>query len=103
MINGDRLRDLRIEYGYTKEELAELLSIGVAQIWRYETGKTDPSSEVVARYAKLFHVSSDYLLGLTNDPCGQQDADLSHKERHIIAALRRGEKLEAIKAIANDE
>lgn len=102
MIDGDRLRNLREQFGYSREEIAKLLDIGVAQIWRYESGKNDPSSEVVGKYAKLFSVSSDYLLGLTDNRGGQAELELSITERQIISALRRGKRLEAIMTIASE-
>lgn len=101
MIDGSRLKDLRVKFGYTKEEIAELLGIGVANIWRYETGKTDPSSQIVAGYARLFNVSADYLLGLA-DEMGTPESDLSIPERRIISAYRRGDYRTAIKVILDE-
>lgn len=101
---GERLLNLRKERSYSREKLAELLSVGTNPIYQYETEKSDPSSEVITRMAKLFGVSVDYLVGLTDDPSPHVSSeDLSEKELHVITSWRRGEKYEAIKAIVSDE
>lgn len=104
MLRGDRFRALRESKNLTHEELAERLSLGTTQIWRYETGKTDPAGDIVGRIASLFDVSTDYLLGLTDDPTPNLKIDnLTSQEKAILSALRRGLPMEAIKAIVSDE
>jgi transcriptional regulator with XRE-family HTH domain len=102
-MHGDRLRDLRLKYNYTHEELAEMLGLGVAQIWRYETEKTDPSGTILSRIASAFNVSTDYLLGLSDDPNPTLKVDnLTPIEKQVLSAMRRGEYIEAIKAIVSE-
>lgn len=103
MLRGDRVKYLRNRKGYTHEELAELLAVSVSQIWRYEADKIDPSSDVVARLARLFGVTTDYLVGLSDEPTPPIAGELSEKERKIVSALRHGEPMEAIRMIADDE
>lgn len=102
-MRGDRLKLVRDDQGYSQEKLAEMLNIGQLQIWRYENGETEPKGEVLARIAKFLNVSTDYLLGLTDDPHGHLQNDLSEKERRILSALRNNEPIQAIKAIVGDE
>lgn len=59
-----RLRELRNKLGYTQSELAEKLRLSRASINSWEMGYSAPSTALVARIAKLFHVTTDYLLGL---------------------------------------
>jgi transcriptional regulator with XRE-family HTH domain len=105
MLVGDRLKDLREGRSYTHQELAHLLDLSITQVWRYETGKTDPSGEILARMAKVFNVSVDYLLGVIDDPLppGSTESNLSDQEKAVIQALRRGQKIEAIKVIVGDK
>lgn len=103
MLNGERLRNLRQEKGYTREYLAEIIGIGASQIQRHESGENDATGEVIARYARCFHVNTDYLLGLTVDPSPHIEGALSNKEAIVISSWRRGERLEAIRRIADDE
>lgn len=58
--------DLRKELGWTQAELANRLNISQQAISKYEKEERDPDIDVLIRIAKLFNVSSDYLLGITN-------------------------------------
>jgi len=103
-MRGDRLRQARVDAGHTQESLSELLDIGNRQIWRYEKGETEPDGVVIAKLAHALNVSADYLLGLSDDPTPPElVAGLSPLERAVLAALRRGENYEAIKAIVAAE
>lgn len=104
MLHGERLRTLRLANKYTQNYLAQILGLNIRQIPRYEAGEVDPSGEVVARMADIFNVSTDYLLGRTDDPtpCAESE-NLTPKERAVLAALRRGEPLAAIKVIVEEE
>lgn len=104
MLRSDRLKTLRENKGYSHHELAHLLDVGSAQIWRYESGKISPTAEVLARMAQVFEVSADYLLDLTDEPLPSSllERNLSPKEHDVIAALRRGENYEAIKLIVDE-
>lgn len=105
----DRLRELRERKGLSLDALAEMLgSSGAKDIWRYETGKTEPGGEKVRQLALALETSADYLLGLTDDPepYAYDDVDLDHlttRERRAISAWRRGERLEAIRVIAEEQ
>lgn len=103
MLHGDRLKHLREIRGYTHTELAELLEVSYPQIYRYEAGKSDPSGDVISRMANLFNVTTDYLLGITDDSSPQIRVDnLTPTEKKVLAAMRQGHPLEAIKAIVDD-
>lgn len=64
---GERLKYLRNERELGQNNLAEKLQLSNASISYWETGKQIPSAEAVFKLAVFFSVSSDYLLGLTND------------------------------------
>ena len=103
MFRGDRLKHLREGKNYTHQELANLLGVGYAQIYRFEAGKADPGSDVLALMASMFNVSTDYLLGIDDDPSPRIRVDnLSSKEREVLSAMRRGEVVEAIRAIITE-
>ena len=97
MFRGDRLKNLRISRGYTHEELADMLGIAFSQVYRYESGKTDPSTAALDKMASVFYVSVDYLLGRTDNPLPEIDpAGLSEREQRVIAALRQGNLREVL-------
>lgn len=83
----DRLKLLRKEKGLKQHELAELLGRTVRQVQQYEKGLSFPPTDSLSRVsignyergdrepvystviglAKFFDVSTDYLLGLSDD------------------------------------
>lgn len=100
-MRSDRLRQLRKHHGYSQGELADLVHIGERQIWRYENGETEPDGDTIARIAKILETSTDYLLGLIDDPTPYRISEhgLSKIEQAAVEAWRRGDVIEAIKVI----
>ena len=71
LIVGKRLRALRESIGVSQAKMAELIHSQQPSIARYETDQTDPSAEVLLRYADYFDVSMDYIFGRTDNPQGK--------------------------------
>lgn len=65
---GKRLREVRNLRGLKQVELAKKLGVTRSVISRYELGINDPPSENISKLAEILGVSSDYLLGRTDDP-----------------------------------
>jgi len=65
---GDRIRLIREQRGLTRQQLAEKIGTSVGIIYFYEKNRKIPSAEILKRIAEAFNVSTDYLLGLTDDP-----------------------------------
>ena len=59
-----RLKEIR-KGRMTQGELADLLDTTQVQISLYETGKDDPSPELLEKIAEIFDVTIDYLSGKT--------------------------------------
>lgn len=102
MFREDRFRQLRLKKGYTHEEIAEQLGIATRMIARYESSESEPSSETVAKMARVLVVSADYLLDLTDDPSPHIVVvdNLTQKEKEVLAAMRRGEPMVAIRVLS---
>lgn len=68
MILRQRIRECRERKGWTQAELAERLNKSRQAIgaWESEKATAEPSAEELAELAKLFGVSTDYLLGRTD-------------------------------------
>lgn len=62
----DRLRELRNEQNLSQAKLAAQIGYNPATIAGYESGRTQPSIEVLQVFAKVLHVSIDYLTGHSN-------------------------------------
>lgn len=67
-IFGERLRSLRKERKLPLKKIAELLGTSVTQIGDMENGKTGTTMVRLVLLAEFYHVSTDYLLGITDDP-----------------------------------
>lgn len=59
-----RLKELRTEKEITQKELADAIGVTQSIITRWEKDECEPTATVIAKIAKHFGVSSDYLLGL---------------------------------------
>lgn len=59
----ERLRELRLKNNYTLEEVAKKLNLKNQYVSNYELGKRRPDYETLLKFANLYHVSVDYLLG----------------------------------------
>jgi len=64
---GERLRELRTEKGLSARALGDEVGVSNASIIDWENGKHEVKAESLIRLAKFFDVSTDYLLGLTDD------------------------------------
>lgn len=61
---GQRVSELRSAAGWSQVELAKKLSVAKQTISNWENDNIQPSIEMLIRLARLFNVSTDYLLGL---------------------------------------
>lgn len=80
---GNRLKTLRLKENMTQEQLARRLGLTKSVISAYETSLRQPSYEVLIHIAKIYHVSTDFLLGLEN----KHEIDLSGLTQSEISAL----------------
>ncbi len=65
---GKRMRSLRDKKDLKQNKVAEMLDITPFQLSRYESGKTKPDPEMIASIANYYDVSTDYLLGRSDEP-----------------------------------
>lgn len=67
-IFGKRLRKLRKERKITQNELGETIGVSGRSIGQYETGMRTPDNiDIIVKLADFFQVTTDYLLGKTDD------------------------------------
>ena len=59
---GQHINELRLSLGWSQVQLAEKLNISKQTVSNWENDNIQPSIEMLVRIAKLFHVSTDYLL-----------------------------------------
>jgi transcriptional regulator with XRE-family HTH domain len=99
---GERLRTIREKRGLTQRELGALCGLGDKQIWRYENGQSAPNTEALIQLARILGITSDYLLGLVEQPDEHlTEETLSPMERKLIMAVRQGMIVEALEAVTS--
>ncbi len=63
---NEKLRELRTEKKLTQKQIAKLLGISTTCYGGYEQGYREPDFKTLVKICKLFEVSADYMLGLTD-------------------------------------
>lgn len=81
---SNRLKELRTQAGLTQIQLAQQLGVTKSVISFYELSERAPSPDVLIRLARIFRVSTDYLLGLDK----RETIDVSELDENDIALLR---------------
>jgi len=64
----DRMKECREQKKLTQVDIAKRLNITRQAYNHYETGKRKPSADVITALAEFYDISTDYLLGNTDDP-----------------------------------
>lgn len=72
-IFSSRLEILLDEFQLQKKDLAKEIGVSAVAITKYTKGLTLPSFEVLVSIANYFNVSTDYLIGLVNEPVSEPD------------------------------
>lgn len=62
MTVGERIKHLRKEQQLTQQQLADIVGITYIQIGRYETGKSNASSETLQKIATALNSTTDFLM-----------------------------------------
>lgn len=84
-----RLYELREKANLKQTELAEKVELKSGAISKYEKGLTQPNMDTLIKFAELFHVSTDYLLGISSIPNPYTTENFTPKEVDIILRFRR--------------
>lgn len=88
---GITLKKLRLQEGLTQQQLADRLGVTKSVVSYYELQERYPSPEVLTKLASVFHVTTDFLLGLernlTLDLSGLEEEDIITVKR-LVASLR---------------
>lgn len=81
---GKRISDLRKERGLTQLDLAQKIGVTRSVISLYEIEKREPDTETLLKMADFFGVSTDYLLGRSDE---KSDSSI-HIKQHFSGAER---------------
>ncbi len=86
---GERLSEIRKDHGHTQVDLANLLGVTLSTVRSWEQEKSSPSHDLLVAICRLYHISSDYLLGLSDvDPVYERERKRKRFTERELAALR---------------
>lgn len=90
---GERLSDIRKDHGDTQADLAKHMDVSLSTVRAWEQEKSSPSHEMLVDLCRLYGVSSDYLLGLSDiDPAYVQRKRLERFSTEELQTLREFEE-----------
>ncbi len=83
-----RLQELRKKYGYSQEQLSEMLGVSRQAVSKWESGQTTPDINNLMKLSEIYNVSTDYLLfGKENVP------QIVYKDRIVYQEKKAFKKL----------
>ena len=62
-----RIRDLREDADLSQTELSKMLGMSQTGYSKYETGENDIPTSILIKLSKMYNVSIDYMLGVSNN------------------------------------
>ena len=83
----ERLKSMRLEAKLTQKELAEKLKIGQNTYSYWEKGIRKPVGENLNKLANFFNVSTDYLLGNTDNRNASNIDDVLEKSLNTFKSF----------------
>lgn len=102
-----RLKELREEKRLTQQEVATAIGGNQSNLAKWELGKVEPSASFVIKLANFFNVSTDYLLGRTDELGGtvlpSPAPELPQDEQQLLALYRKMSHPQKIRVIAYSE
>lgn len=90
---GERLAEIRKDHGDKQTDLAQKLNVTVSTVRSWEQEKSSPPHETLVNICRLYNVSSDYLLGLSDiDPAYIQRQRLQNFTKREITDIKNYEE-----------
>lgn len=83
---GEKLKSMRVEKKLTQKQVADRIGLAISAVSSYESGTRYPSYDALVKLSQIFHVSTDYLLGIT-DKRNIDVTGLTDNEIELISQL----------------
>lgn len=101
---GDRIRKLRESRNMTQTELSEILGMKTyTTVSKWEKNENFPKGKDLKKLAEIFNVTSDYLLGLSDNKLGKITTQNEHLEILTIYNQLEEPKQEKVLSYAKDQ
>lgn len=96
-----RLKQLRLDKHLRQDQVAALIGVTKSAISAYENDLRQPSYAVLVRFATLYRVSTDYLLGCSNnrtiDISGLTETEAALITEIVASMTAKNQKLEDLR------
>lgn len=82
---SERLKELRKNKKLTQKEVAEKIGVARTTYAMYEQNRREPDNETLQKIADFYNVTTDYLLGRTDDPAmtAKDERDIAKRMEKI--------------------
>ena len=87
-VGANRLRELRKKIGKSQEVIGGLLNISQSRMSDYENGICAIPSDILILFADYYKVTTDYILGLSDNSSNVQCTDVTDDEYSKLMTLR---------------
>lgn len=92
---GERLKQLRKNNNLTQKQVGQRIGVAISAVSSYESGVRYPTYESLVKLSRLYNVTTDYLIGLSD----RNLIDLSELEedevvliKSMVSALRKAKE-----------
>lgn len=96
MLIGEKIKELRKNSKITQEQLGNAIGVSKMAISYFEKGKKSPGRESLEKIADYFGVTTDYLLGRSEDP------ELNEEENKVVSEEGKN-IMSLIESLSEDE
>lgn len=100
---GERLQEIRKDHGDTQQTLADKLHVTLFAVRCWEQDKSDPNHNILVTICKLYGVSADYLLGISDEDPAYSIRRQKKLTPENIIVLRRFEQFLIAEQEANSK
>jgi transcriptional regulator with XRE-family HTH domain len=88
---GERLTDLRNQLGMSQQQVADIIGVDRTSYAKYEKDVNKPTRKL-KELSDLFNVTSDYIMGLSDNPHGEGFAGQDGKHFLLFAGQQEQEQ-----------
>ena len=84
----DTIKALRDSIGISQSELARRIGVTRSSVNAWEMGLSVPTAQYIVELSQLFHVTSDYLLGLSEQETFCMDSFTNQQKRLLYEVIK---------------
>ena len=87
---AERLKEARKAKRYSQAEVSKMLGVTQQAVGKWETGRSTPDPQTVARLAEILDTPSDVLLGLRKEPGVSAFSRYTESQIPVVGTVRAG-------------